>query len=878
VVVGVNANLRADLLELERLHGHRRQKLERVSTLKHKLSDLEQTETEEIGEMDFERSLLSGELESEAEKVRKIKSRLSLLRIQEQRLSGVFEEWQKLAAGKMKQAQIRIEEAEEKVEVLEVRVCQASAETIAADVESCADDVIDGGGEESEDGRTSAAANDAPSASPLPTLVENLKYQREVLELERKTFEDMEFHQMEEEVHKQTEREELLKEIGELERECKRHEKQLFNLESQQRHILDSVRRDTAILENQRQQVIAKLDKEKQQLEFIESKIKALSLVQQTRPTTNDVTNSANATADDVTAEEEEDSCDEEETMVGVRNMELAANLRRLELLDKTQDEIEKLSRAVIKLKDESNSISHKPQQQRCHNNPVEWSQKQQRPHSNSSLHPKEQRNSRSSSSSMQQQQQQQQQHQINYVQHHHHQPLLSSNKSSSVFNPHAQPAEFSAARLKGSSLIVLQQQKQIAEELNKVIKAMSKDHHHRNTGGSCTNNKMVSTKQLMIGAATAAPTSAPSNNNNGANSLNSAGSEEGSVCTTGSISDLHTESLSTSNEFMAKPSGSVGTPSPIQRSDKQLRHCEPSSSSSGQLGAEDMERLSDQSSAGGGDTLADDDFESAVSSINGGVGAGGGGDPEADLFGHAHRRHQTSSAAITSSYSAAGHHPHHDFVLDCELSSRPVSEASSVWDEAESQMEVKRRHNQIQKQQRPLTRYLPIRGENLDLRSHIETAGHQLEMIFPSVVIDSMTCRGYLHKLGGSGLSAGGAGSAGVGVGKRHSSLSSTASSKFPGLSHSWNKRWFVFDRNKKTLVYCADKHESKAKGGVYFSAIEEVYVDHLNAVKSPNPKVTFVIKTFERTYYLMAPSPEAMRVWVDVIFTGAEGYQQFQ
>ena len=28
------------------------------------------------------------------------------------------------------------------------------------------------------------------------------------------TFEDMEFHQMEEEVHKQTEREELLKEIG----------------------------------------------------------------------------------------------------------------------------------------------------------------------------------------------------------------------------------------------------------------------------------------------------------------------------------------------------------------------------------------------------------------------------------------------------------------------------------------------------------------------------------------------------------------------------------------------------------------------------------------------------------------------------------------
>lgn len=59
---------------------------------------------------------------------------------------------------------------------------------------------------------------------------------------------------------------------------------------------------------------------------------------------------------------------------------------------------------------------------------------------------------------------------------------------------------------------------------------------------------------------------------------------------------------------------------------------------------------------------------------------------------------------------------------------------------------------------------------------------------------------------------------------------------------------------------------------------SIEEVYVDHLNSVKSPNPQVTFVVKTNERTYHLMAPSPEAMRIWVDVIFTGAEGYQEFE
>ena len=81
---------------------------------------------------------------------------------------------------------------------------------------------------------------------------------------------------------------------------------------------------------------------------------------------------------------------------------------------------------------------------------------------------------------------------------------------------------------------------------------------NNNNTGSNY--GKMVSTKHLMVAAA-------PTNQNHSAvaaDSLNSAGSEEGSVCTTGSTSDLHTESLSTSNEFMSK-----GTPSPIQRADK---------------------------------------------------------------------------------------------------------------------------------------------------------------------------------------------------------------------------------------------------------------------------------------------------------------------
>ena len=69
----------------------------------------------------------------------------------------------------------------------------------------------------------------------------------------------------------------------------------------------------------------------------------------------------------------------------------------------------------------------------------------------------------------------------------------------------------------------------------------------------------------------------------------------------------------------------------------------------------------------------------------------------------------------------------------------------------------------------------------------------------------------------------------------------------------------------------------QSKVKGGIYFHAITEVYVDH-SAAKSLTSKTSFCMKTHDRKYHLMAPSPEAMRIWVDVLFTGAEGYQEFQ
>uniref|UniRef100_A0A3B5K8B5 Pleckstrin homology-like domain family B member 1 n=1 Tax=Takifugu rubripes TaxID=31033 RepID=A0A3B5K8B5_TAKRU len=157
---------------------------------------------------------------------------------------------------------------------------------------------------------------------------------------------------------------------------------------------------------------------------------------------------------------------------------------------------------------------------------------------------------------------------------------------------------------------------------------------------------------------------------------------------------------------------------------------------------------------------------------------------------------------------------------------------------------EVKMREKHFS-QARPMTRYLPNRKQEFDLRAHVESSGHSIDTC-PFVILTEKMCKGHLVKMGGK--------------------------------IKSWKKRWFVFDRLKRNFSYYVDKHETKLKGLIYFQAIEEVYYDHLrSATKSPNPSLTFCVKTHDRLYYMVAPSPEAMRIWMDVIVTGAEGYTQF-
>merc|ERR1712013_240987 len=123
------------------------------------------------------------------------------------------------------------------------------------------------------------------------------------------------------------------------------------------------------------------------------------------------------------------------------------------------------------------------------------------------------------------------------------------------------------------------------------------------------------------------------------------------------------------------------------------------------------------------------------------------------------------------------------DILSSCD-ESRPLSTDTARWSgggdltDASSWVGgVLRRGASSRAGQRPLTRYLPVTTqENFDLRSHIETGGHQIELC-KHIILNSCSCRGYLNKMG----------------------------ARFK----SWNKRWFVFDRNKRTLVYYADKSE---------------------------------------------------------------------
>lgn len=133
----------------------------------------------------------------------------------------------------------------------------------------------------------------------------------------------------------------------------------------------------------------------------------------------------------------------------------------------------------------------------------------------------------------------------------------------------------------------------------------------------------------------------------------------------------------------------------------------------------------------------------------------------------------------------------------------------------------------------------------NFDLRCHVEALGHNVSGCM-GVNLSSRRCGGFLTKRG--------------------------------GRVKTWRRRWFIFDLDHQRLAYYTELDEKKLKGVIYFQAIEEVYYDHLRtATTSPRPSLTFCVKTYERLFFLVAHSAEAMRIWMDVIVTATDEHCRY-
>lgn len=142
----------------------------------------------------------------------------------------------------------------------------------------------------------------------------------------------------------------------------------------------------------------------------------------------------------------------------------------------------------------------------------------------------------------------------------------------------------------------------------------------------------------------------------------------------------------------------------------------------------------------------------------------------------------------------------------------------------------------------RPLTLYLPLPDDiSLDLRQHLNLLGHDIDAHPDAVSITTHSCTGKLWK-------------------------------RMSGASVGWRKRIFLLDRNSQLLVYFRP-HNRRPSGVLRFDQIKDVYVDHARATQSRH---VFAVVATSRKLILASKSAQVMRIWVDVIFSGARAHSQ--
>lgn len=185
------------------------------------------------------------------------------------------------------------------------------------------------------------------------------------------------------------------------------------------------------------------------------------------------------------------------------------------------------------------------------------------------------------------------------------------------------------------------------------------------------------------------------------------------------------------------------------------------------------------------------------------------------------------------------------------QATSNHIAQGNDILLACSSGATISKYSNNDDKQNRPLTLYLPKPDEKIDLAEHIQALGHDLNLVSSDLTLTATRAAGYLRKNSSNG--------------------------------RRWLKRYFCLDRESKYLYYCnsetdlVKKKIYNPKKSITFSEIIDVYVDHKSSVRnvektSKIKNYVFVLVTKGRNYRLATGKAETMRAWIDVLFTATK------
>ena len=233
---GSSANLQQSTLE--QVKNERIKVLEEVNKNSKELSELSIAIEEAERSVDMETSLLGAEMIGKREEMAGLLSHLSNLKVRESQFDQSLQEHKCANEVEIKKAKQRLEEAERTPDDLENQ----------QNVNMTTDEEME--------------------------LLEKIKKSHEVLEAERRVFEDLEFKQMEEEASMEAEIEDICKEITGAEKSIEIAEMSMNDMEQETMEM--SVNQDISILQEKRENVGRKLEEEKEKLADLELKLRQM--------------------------------------------------------------------------------------------------------------------------------------------------------------------------------------------------------------------------------------------------------------------------------------------------------------------------------------------------------------------------------------------------------------------------------------------------------------------------------------------------------------------------------------------------------------------------------------------------------------------------